>query len=142
MSSHPPQEVITARGHENVTAQHASTFEVTSDDYLTPAGDCILAIDADRTPSDFSKAFLTACQDSAATITVELEAGGHREEIQGTGHPEFTFTNERSMVWRTSEYVDDRTVGVKMEKSAGDIDRELVTALADGAALTVTLSVA
>ncbi len=30
--------VIHARGHENVTAQHASTFEVTSDDFLTPAG--------------------------------------------------------------------------------------------------------
>lgn len=135
------QEVVTARGHENVTAQHASTFEVTSDDYLTPAGDCILAIDANRTPADFSDAFLAACQDSEATITVILEADGHREESQGTGHPEFTFTNERSMVWRTSDYVDDRTVGVGMDKSAGDLDRNLVAALADGAALTVTLTV-
>ena len=135
------QEVVTARGHENVTAQHASTFEVTSDDYLTPAGDCILAIDANRTPADFSETFLGACQDSAATITVELEADGHREAIQGTGHPDFTFTNERSMVWRTSDYVDDRTVGVGMDKSAGDLDRNLVAALADGAALTVTLTV-
>jgi len=43
-------EVIRARGHENVQSTHASTFEVTSDDWLTPAGDCILAIEADRTP--------------------------------------------------------------------------------------------
>ena len=68
------EEVIHARGHENVTAEHASTFEVTTDDYLTPAGDCILAIGADRTPADFDPAFVAACRDPDATITATVEA--------------------------------------------------------------------
>ena len=68
------EEVIHARGHEHVAAEHASTFEVTTDDYLTPAGDCILAIEADRAPADFDPAFVEACRDAAATITMTIEA--------------------------------------------------------------------
>jgi len=134
-------EVIRAHGHENVSAEHASTFEVTSDDFLTSAGDCILGIEADRVPADFGDEFLTTCQDADATIVAEFEVGGAVERIEGRGHPELSFENDRSLVGRTSDYVDDRTIMVGAEKAAEDIDRELVDALANGAELTVTLSV-
>jgi len=71
------EEVVQAQGHENVTGEHASTLEVTSDDFLTPAGDCILAIEADRVPADFDDEFVAACQDTDATITATIEAGDH-----------------------------------------------------------------
>jgi hypothetical protein len=134
-------ERIHASGHEHVSATHDSTFEVTSDDYLTPAGDCILGIEADRVPADFDESFVAACQDHDATITATLEADGHTQTIVGSGHPEMTFTNERSIVARTSDYVDDRTVMVGADAAAGDLDRDLVEALAAGADLTLTLTV-
>lgn len=133
--------VITAEGHEHVTAEHQSTLEVTSDDFLTPAGDCILGIEADTVPADLDDAFVAACQSAAATITATLEADGHRAVVGGSGHPDLTFENERSHVLRTSDYVDDRTVMVGADAAAGDIDRDLVAALADGADLTLTLTV-
>ncbi|MWV39655.1 DUF371 domain-containing protein [Natrialba sp. INN-245] len=136
------EEVIHARGHENVSAEHASTFEVTTDDFLTPAGDCILAIEADRAPADFDPAFVDACRDADATITVTVEAGGHRESIEGRGDPDLELTNDRSAVGRTSEYVDDRTILTDAEFAAEGVDRRLVEALADGAAATVTITVA
>jgi hypothetical protein len=135
------EERVHAEGHEHVSATHASTFEVTSDDYLTPAGDCILGIEADRVPTDFDREFVAACQSHDATITVTLEADGHATTVEGRGHPEMTFENERSMVGRTSDHVDDRTVVVGADAAAGDLDRDLVAALADGADLTVTFSV-
>ena len=135
------EELIRARGHEHVSAAHASTFEVTTDDYLTPAGDCILAIDADRAPADFDSEFVEACRDEAATITVEIEADGHRESVEGRGDPDLAFANERSAVGRTSDYVDDRTVVVGAEFAAEGFDRELVDALAEGAEAAVTLTV-
>ncbi|SDR10099.1 DUF371 domain-containing protein [Natronobacterium texcoconense] len=135
------EEVIHARGHENVRAEHASTFEVTTDDYLTPAGDCILAIEADRAPSDFDPDFVAACQDTDATITVEIEADGHVESVTGRGDPHLEFTNDRSAVGRTSEYVDDRTILLEAEFAAEGFDRDLVAALADGAEATVTITV-
>ncbi|WP_255193663.1 DUF371 domain-containing protein [Natronobeatus ordinarius] len=135
------EEHIHARGHEHVRAAHASTFEVTTDDYLTPAGDCILAIEADRAPADFDPAFVEACRDPDATITMTIAAGGHEETVTGRGDPALEFTNERSAVGRTSEYVDDRTVMVGAEFAAEGFDRDLVDALAGGAEATVTFAV-
>ncbi|AUX07922.1 hypothetical protein AArcSl_0267 [Halalkaliarchaeum desulfuricum] len=143
-------ETVRARGHENVRGEHESTFEVTSDDWLTPAGDCILAVDADRTPADFSAEFVAACRDRNTTITARLEvapvgSNGEAEPlvetITGRGDPELTFESDRSLVGRTSDYVDDRTVLVEADSAAVDVDRELVAALAEGADVTLTLTV-
>lgn len=135
------KQVIHTRGHENVTARHASTLELTNDDFLTPAGDCILGIEADRTPAEFDSAFVAACRDADATITLELETEGHTQTVRGRGHPDLEFTNDRSLVCRTSEYVDDRTVMVGAERAAADLDRELVAALAAGAELRAVFRV-
>ncbi|GGM68088.1 hypothetical protein J2752_002128 [Halarchaeum rubridurum] len=135
------REVVRAHGHENVTAAHASTFEVTTDDYLTPAGDCILAVEADRAPADFDEAFVAAVSDADATVTATLEAHGHEVSVEGRGDPALTYASERSMVGRTSDYVDDRTVMLDAEYAADGFDDALVAALADGAEATFTLTV-
>jgi hypothetical protein len=141
------EEVIRAQGHENVSAEHASTFEVTTDDFLTPAGDCILGIEADRAPADFDPEFVAACQRADATITATFEVAragdtaDYRETVTGRGHPDLTFESDRSAVGRTSDYVDDRTIMVGAEFAAEGFDRDLVAALADGATLQVTLRV-
>ncbi len=135
------REVIRATGHPNVLAEHTSTFEVTTDDYLTPAGDCILAIEADRAPADFDAEFVEACQDRDATITAELAVGDRTERITGSGHPDLSFESERSAVGRTSDHVDERTVMIDADSPALGVDREIVEALADGADATLTLSV-
>jgi hypothetical protein len=135
------EERVHARGHEHVAADHASTFEVTTDDYLTPAGDCILGIEADRAPADFDPEFVSACRSSDATVAAEFVADGHEFTVRGSGHPDLELTNERSMVGRTSAYVDDRTVMVNADAAAAGFDRDLVAALAGGADLELTLRV-
>ncbi|WP_254863306.1 DUF371 domain-containing protein [Halovivax gelatinilyticus] len=134
-------ERIRARGHENVSARHGSTFEVTTDDFLTPAGDCILAIEADRAPADFDSTFVDACRDEAATISMTIRANGYEATVTGRGDPALTFDDDRSAVGRTSEYVDDRTVMVEASMAANGVDRRLVDALADGADAEVRLVV-
>lgn len=135
------EEVVHARGHEHVTGEHASTWELTSDDWLTPAGDCILGVEADRTPADFDPSFCEACRDADATLTATLEVGDYEVTVTGRGDPELTFADDRSLVVRTSDYVDDRTVMVGADAAAGDLDRSLVTALADGADCRLVLRV-
>ena len=135
------EQVVRARGHENVTAEHGSTFEVTSDDWLTPAGDCILAVEADAVPAGFDESFVAACRSPETTITATLRAGGHEQAVEGRGHPDLTFHDDRSLVARTSTHVDDRTVMVDADAAAADLDRGLVDALADGADLTCVLAV-
>jgi hypothetical protein len=144
-----PVQVVHAHGHEHVTAEHASTFEVTTDDWLTPAGDCILAVDADRAPADFDDDFAAACRDADARIeaTIAVDPDGDWDDpsyeaaVVGHGHPGLTFADERGAVARTSDHVDDRTVMLGADAAAEDLDRELVAALADGAELRLTLRV-
>ena len=139
--SRSPTETVSASGHEHVQATHESTFEVTTDDYLTPAGNCILAVEAARAPADFDDATVAACRDHGATVVVTVEAGGHREQVRGRGHPDLTFDSDRSAVCRTSDYVDDRTAMVGAERAAAGLDRGLVAALANGADCKFTLTV-
>ncbi|MFW6385461.1 MAG: DUF371 domain-containing protein [Halodesulfurarchaeum sp.] len=120
---------VTATGHENVSAAHESTFELTTDDFLTPAGDCILGIEADRAPADFDSSFVEACRDASATIEAIFEVDDAIERVTGRGDPRLTFESERSLVGRTSTYVDDRTVLLEADKAAADFDRDLVAAL-------------
>jgi hypothetical protein len=136
------REVVHATGHEHVSAEHASTFEVTTDDWLTPAGDCILAVDADRSPADFSEDFRVAARNEDATITFTLEVeDADAVTVTGSGHPDLEFSDDRSMVGRTSTYVDDRTIMVDADGAAESIDRDVVAALADGADARVVLEV-
>lgn len=135
------QERIHGSGHENVAATHGSTLEVTTDDYLTPAGDCILAVEADRAPADFDSAFVAACRSADARLTATVRVAGHETTIEGHGHPELSFSSDRSAVVRTSEYVDDRTVMVGADAAAADLDRDLVGALGRDGELTFELSV-
>lgn len=130
------EEVVRAVGHEHVTAEHASTWELTTDDWLTPAGDCILGVDADRAAADFDPDFVVACRDPAATVEAVVRVDDHEQVVRGSGHPDLTFANGRSLVVRTSDYVDDRTVMVDADTAAAGFDRDLVAALADGADLT------
>lgn len=138
-------ETIHARGHENVSGDHQSTVELTSDDWLTPAGDCIVGVDADTTPAAFDEVFVDACQSAEATIVAEFDVETAGETLTDTitarGDPELTFEGDRSLVGRTSDYVDDRTVFVDADGAAADLDRDLVDALAAGAELTLTLRV-
>ncbi|MFB6081901.1 MAG: DUF371 domain-containing protein [Halanaeroarchaeum sp.] len=134
-------ETVRAVGHEHVAGTHESTFEVTTDDYLTPAGDCILGIEADRAPADLSEEFVAAARDADATIRATIEVDEASVTITGRGDPALTFDDERSMVGRTSTYVDDRTIMLEADAAATDVDRALVDALADGAEMVFRLTV-
>jgi hypothetical protein len=135
------REAIRARGHHNVRAEHESTFEVTTDDWLTPAGDCILGVEADRSPDDFDPAFVEACRAHDARITARVTVGDRAQVVEGRGHPDLTFESDRSAVARTSDYVDDRTVMVAADHAAAGFDRPMIDALRSGAGLVLTLRV-
>lgn len=135
------EEIIHAQGHKNVTARHESTFEVTTDEFLTPAGDCILGINADRAPADFDPQFTRACRDPDATITATLETPDHVHKIHGDGHHDLLFSSPRSLVGRTSDYIDDRTVLINADGASANVNRGLIRDLAGGKPLRLTLRV-
>jgi len=123
------REIIIAHGHENIRALHPSTMEITTSERLTPRGDCIIAVGADKAICDLSQEFKELARRMDATIIVRIIAGGIMEEVIGKGHPNLTFEDDESIVIRKSGYLCPRTLMIKANKAARDLRRDLVNLL-------------
>lgn len=135
------KEVIHARGHRNVTATHPSTFEVTTDADISLAGDCIVAVAADKGAASLSGAVKKAAARDDAYITVVISCNGYSDTITGWGSNKMTFTDPASMVFRVSDHVCGRTVMINADKPAARLDRGLVKSLSEGREAVITMTV-
>jgi len=134
------EEVITARGHPLVRALHRSTFEVTKEHGLTPGGDCIIAIGADKGAKDLSPAFRTALGKESARLTTLLECEGHTIEVHSAGGPGISLLHPTDLVWRRSMFRCDRTIGNNSDVVALTIPREIIVCLRQGAQISLQLT--
>ncbi|ABR54610.1 Protein of unknown function DUF371 [Methanococcus vannielii SB] len=125
---------IFAKGHENIIGSHKSTLEITKEEHLTCAGDCILGICADQSMVDFPKIFKENLKTSKK-IVVEIEVEGLKEIITGKGNPNLTYTHEKDIVIRKSDFLCSRTLMINSDKASKDINREIIEKLKKGADL-------
>jgi len=122
------KETIICYGHKNVKATHRSTLEITKEDYLTPRGDCIICVKANKGLKELSDEIKEALK-SGKKVKIRITADDIVDELEAVGDGKLTFENEISMVIRKSEYVDGRTLAIRANKAARDIKRELVEKL-------------
>ncbi len=131
------RERVFARGHPNIKGSHRTTIEITKDAWLTPRGDCIIGISANKALKDFNPLFKYYARHSKTRIIVVLKVGSLKEVIAGYGHPNLTYESATSIVIRKSTYTCPRTLMIRSNKSAVDIDRRIIKALRLGAKLIV-----
>lgn len=124
-------EEIYAFGHENIRATHPSTLEVTTEDYLTKKGDCIIGIRANKSAFLLSLKTKEFLRHNFSTLKVVVEVGEQSDSFICHGSDKLSFLSKTSLVFRKSKYVDDRTVGILCSKAASDIDRRIVDKLKD-----------
>ena len=122
-------EIISAYGHELIRATHKTTLEITKEESLTPRGDCIVAVKADKSVADLSREFKELMKKRGAVITIIIESDGEREIIKAHGDPRLTLSHPRDIVIRKSVYVCDRTLAIKADKAAKDLSRKLIKKL-------------
>ncbi|ATZ61404.2 MAG: DUF371 domain-containing protein [Methanosarcinales archaeon Met12] len=123
------KEIIHALGHPSITARHRTTFEITKDVHIMGAGDCIVAVSADKGANDLSIRFKQAASQPDTRIVVDFFAGELHERIIGHGHPDLTFEHSEDLVGRVSSYTCPRTLMVNADKSALRFDRNFVRAI-------------
>ncbi|MDO5846429.1 MAG: DUF371 domain-containing protein [Methanocorpusculum sp.] len=134
-------EIIHCRGHANVRALHKSTFEITKEPDLSEAGDCIIAVGADKGAADVSPAFKKALSRPDAQLTAVFSCGGITASVISAGAAGITLTHPTDLVWRRSTFTCPRTIGIYADHTAAQFPRELIAALQTGAEMTVTLTV-
>ncbi|MBM3309266.1 MAG: DUF371 domain-containing protein [Candidatus Altiarchaeales archaeon] len=133
------EEVIHARGHFNVRSRHETTFEVTRETHLTPRGDCIIAVAADKGMDDLSEEFKKKLRDDNATLEITVECNGIQEKVIAHGSRQLILKHPTDMVVRKSEFIDGRTLAIKASKSAKEFNRKLVGELKKDVVVKVTL---
>lgn len=130
---------ILTKGHENVTSNHKSTFEITKDPEIGPTADCIIGVDMDRTMLNFPQELKDRIADSNAKITVILDTENGHDEITGFGHEDLTLTHPTDIVIRKSDYICPRTLMIGADKAARDLDENLIHDLKNGKVMEVSI---
>ncbi|MHA1332943.1 MAG: DUF371 domain-containing protein [Candidatus Odinarchaeia archaeon] len=119
---------VEAYGHPNISATHKTTFEITKEKHLTEKGTCIIGISANKGARDLSEQFKRAAK-KGCRIRLTLIVEDYTEDIYGYGHPNLTFTHPTDLVGRKSSYICPRTIMINADKSAMDINRNIIQLL-------------
>ena len=114
---------FTASGHPNIRATHKTTLEFTHDANLTKQGDCIIAVNADFNLSRLKK-FLNKDK-----IKITISTNHIKETI--TAQPNPSFSDDKEMVIRLTDFHSPRTFAIKADKAACHFKKELIKRLKD-----------
>ncbi|WP_421077556.1 DUF371 domain-containing protein [Methanothermococcus sp. Ax23] len=122
---------IHATGHPNVKSTHKTTLEITKEDYLTPTGDCIIGINADKSMADFSEELRERIRNSGKII-IEIVVGDLKDTIIGKGHKDLILNHPTDIVIRKSNFICPRTLMINADKSAKELNYKIVERLKKG----------
>ena len=114
-----------AYGHPNIIAAHKITLEFTKDNELSLKGDCIVGVNADFDLNKL-KEFISKSKNKKITIT--LQTMSSTIKIRETMHAEINqnFNDNKEFVIRKTNFVSERTFAIKANKSAFDLNRDLI----------------
>jgi len=129
MASKKIVEVIHAFGHPNIRSSHPTTIMFTKERQVTRRGDCVVAVAADKSVADLSTEFKNALRQPNAKLTIHLEVGGLQGQINAYGSPELALNHPNDLVIRKSEFISDRTLAVKADKSSADLSKAVIEKL-------------
>jgi len=115
-----------AYGHENITSKHKTTLEFTKDSSLTLNGDCIVGVKADFS-LPLLKKFIRSLKNK--NIKILIKVNNLKEEINAEINPDFN--DDKEIVIRKSNFIDKRTFAINADKSAFDLNKELIDHLKD-----------
>ena len=110
---------FTATGHQNIRATHKSTLEFTKDSNLTTQGDCIIGVN-----SDFE---LSKLKQFSGKIKVIISHGDIFDEFTAEINPDFC--DDHELVFRMGDFISSRTFGVRSDKGANNLNRDLINAV-------------
>jgi len=128
----PIRETFTARGHPNIRSTHRTTLMITVDDHLSTRGDCIVAVHADKGLRDLSPGIKEVIRSEGSSVRLIIEAEGRTFITEGSGDPRLTLSHPSDMIIRKSGYICDRTLMIRADKAARDIEGSFVKLLQKG----------
>jgi hypothetical protein len=121
--------IFYCNGHPNIHATHKSTLEFTKENSLTSKGDCILGVNSSCGLIDIPSELKERIRNSSSKILVNLQVGEFTDIIEGYGDSRLDLSNEYSIIIRKSDFICSRTLMVKSDKAARDINNEIIESM-------------
>ena len=115
----PVPVTIQAKGHPNIRATHANTLELTSDQFVTTSGTCIIGIDA-----EWDQSALLALR---GKVAVTVRGGGFEETVQARINP--TFIPGDPLIIRKHPDPQPRSLCIGSNKGSAALGRGLIDSL-------------
>ena len=135
-------ESFEARGHPNIRSTHRTTIMVTRDDWLTPRGDCVVAVRAEKGLADLSPELKEMMKRPNSKIQLVIAAGYTAFRVTGRGDPGLMLSHPTDIVARKSRHICERTLMIQADKAACDMNEALVNLIKDtDCVINVTISV-
>lgn len=125
------QDEVTFYGHPNIRSLHAKTIEITKDEHLTPRGDCIIGVKANKACADLDESFKHRLKSNSSVVRIEIMVGDESFLILGMGDERLSMLNAHDIVIRKTNFVCPRTMSVLCDKASSDLPRKLVSMLQD-----------
>ncbi|BBE41654.1 DUF371 domain-containing protein [Conexivisphaera calida] len=104
---------------------------MTTEDYLTPRGDCIIGIRADKGAAGLSEEIKRHIR-LGDRLRLEIIVGELSFAFDAWGSPSLELSDARSAVIRRSSFASPRTIAVRSTAVARDIPRDIVSELRTG----------
>jgi hypothetical protein len=124
------REKFVAKGHENIKATHRSTIEITKEEHVTPRGDCIIAVSSEKALTDLDPLLKDKIRSGWYVATI-FKNDDIIDHVIGRGDPRLTLRDPVRIIIRKSDFIDDKTLMIRSDKAAIDLDRRLVSRLKD-----------
>ncbi len=125
------KEEIIAYGHENITAKHRTTFQITKDEEISLRADCIIAVSSNKAINDLDEEFKNELRDDNSILKIIIKVDDLKDEIIAYGSKNLILNHDRDIVIRRSNFIDSRTLAIKSNKAAKDIDRRIIDRIRD-----------
>jgi uncharacterized protein len=118
-------------GHPMVRSLHRNTIEVTKDAHLSPRGDCIIGVKADKGLSELSSSVRESIASEDSEVVLTIEVPPHTFVVRATGGRHLTLESHEEIVIRKSTFVSPRTLALNADAAAKDLPRRMVEDLRD-----------
>jgi uncharacterized protein len=125
------QDEVIFYGHPNIQSAHAKTIEITKDEHLTPRGDCIIGVKANKACADLDQSLKHRLRSNSSVVKIEIIVGDESFLISGRGDERLSMLNAHDIVVRKTNFVCPRTMSVLCNKASSDMPRKLVKMLQD-----------
>ena len=125
------QDEVIFYGHPNIQSLHAKAIEITKEEYLTPRGDCIIGVRADKACAGLDEALKHRLRSNTAIVKIEVIVGTESFVITGVGDQRLNLLSPNDIVIRKTNFVCPRTMAIRCNKASLEVPRKMVKMLQD-----------